>query len=132
MVKSIFFGLILCLLLSTCTKDHTGQSTCTGCVDTVSFRANIIPIFNQNCATSTSCHIGSNAVSGHFNLDSTVAYAQATQAGTGYVVPGNPVNSILYDQLMPGANQHMPIGSQLDNCSIQQVYCWIEQGALNN
>lgn len=118
-------------MLSGCAKDKAQTSTCTTCPAT-SFKADIIPIFNTNCATTTSCHHGSNAVSGHLDLDSTVAYAQATQAGTGYVKPNDANNSILYDQLFAGVGQHMPIGGQLDQCTMQKIYCWIQEGAPNN
>jgi len=133
MYRAIFTGISICILLSNCSKDHTLQTTgCTNCPDTVSFQFAIIPIFKQNCAINGTCHSGSNVQNGHFDLDSAVAYAQATQVGTGYVIPGNPINSILYDELSPGVNQHMPVGIQLDDCTIQEIYCWIKQGALNN
>ena len=123
--------LILAFILPGCAKDKSHTSTCTTCPAT-SFKSDIIPIFNTNCATTTACHHGSNAVSAHLDLDSSVAYAQATQAGTGYVKPNDANNSILYDQLFAGVGHHMPVGGQLDPCTMQKIYCWIQQGALNN
>ena len=128
---SIGICLILVVMLYSCAKDKTQANTCTTC-PTISFKADIIPIFNQNCATTTSCHHGSNAVSSHLDLDSAVAYSQATQAGTGYVKPNDANNSILYDQLFAGVGHHMPVGGQLDQCTMQKIYCWIQEGALNN
>ncbi len=132
MGRAIFTGIILMVVLGACTKNHPDSNTCTTCPATVSFKADIIPIFSQNCATTTTCHHGSNASSGHFNLDSAVAYSQATMSGTGYIIAGNANGSILYDQLLSTGNPHMPVGVQLDNCTIQKIYCWIEQGANNN
>jgi hypothetical protein len=122
----------LLVALSGCQKDKTANP-CNTC-STISFKADIIPIFNQSCATTTACHHGSYAANGHLNLDSAVAYAQITQAGTGYVKDSDAVNSIFYDELVSptNASTHMPIGIQLDQCTVQKVYCWIQQGALNN
>ncbi len=130
----ILLGLLWVVVLSGCQKDKTPTgSTCTTCSAT-SFKTDIIPILNQNCATSTACHQGSFAANGHLNLDSAVAYAQITAAGTGYIIDSNANNSIVYDELASPTNAgtHMPIGIQLDQCTVQKVYCWIQQGALNN
>ena len=80
------------------------------------------------------CHTGpANTAAGHVSLDSVLAYAQVTYPGKGYVVASYPNNSILYSQLLPGFPNHMPNnGGQLDDCTIQKIYCWIQQGALDN
>ncbi len=125
-------GIIWLLMLAGCVKDKSDTSTCTTCSAT-SFKTDIIPIFNQYCATA-GCHHGSYASNGHLNLDSAVAYAQITQAGTGYVIDSNANNSIFYDQIVSPVNAsgHMPTGSQLPPCLTQKIYCWIQQGARNN
>jgi hypothetical protein len=130
----VLVGMVGIIILSGCQKDKTPTgNTCTTCSAT-SFKADIIPILNQNCAGSTACHQGSFAANGHLNLDSTVAYAQLTAAGTGYVLDSNAVNSIFYDELASpiNASTHMPIGIVLDQCTVQKVYCWIQEGAPNN
>ena len=124
---AIFAALVLLLVLSNCSKDKGSTSNCQTC-STISFKADIIPIFKSNCALS-GCHLN---VAGHVNLDSAVAYTQITAPGKGYIVAGNPNNSILYMQLVPGGSPIMPPTGQLDACTSQKVYCWILQGALNN
>jgi hypothetical protein len=121
------------IMLSGCVKDKTQTTNCTTC-SAISFKSDIIPILNQNCATTTACHQGSSSGNGHLNLDSTVAYTALTQSGTGYVKDSNAINSIFYDEIASptNASTHMPIGIQLDQCTVQKVYCWIQEGAPNN
>lgn len=130
---AIWFWLVVVIALSGCTKDKTISTGCITC-PAISFKADIIPIFNHNCAATTVCHQGSFAGNGHLNLDSAVAYSQATEPGTGYVKDSDAVNSIIYDELASpvNASTHMPIGIQLDPCTVQKVYCWIQEGAPNN
>ena len=116
--------------ISSCTKDRTKDTSCATCPVT-SFKTDIVPIFTQSCAM-TACHTG-QFPAGNINLDPAVAYAQVTVQGKGYVNAGNPSTSILYGQLFAGATNHMPNnGQQLDPCDIQKIYCWINEGALNN
>ncbi|HWB63562.1 MAG TPA: c-type cytochrome domain-containing protein [Chitinophagales bacterium] len=122
-------GLFCLAVIGSCSKDQANKQNCGSC-PTVSFKADIIPVFMQNCALS-GCH---DAVTHEQNLDldSAVAYVNATRSGTGWVKPSDPANSILLSQLYAGSNNHMPVGGQLDDCTIQKVSCWISQGALNN
>ena len=132
MVRATLFGGILLVLLSACTKDKVPNNNCPATCPTISFKVDIIPIFRANCALS-GCHDASTSANKYVDLDSTNAYASATQAGTGYVVPYNPTYSILLGQLYAGVSNHMPNnGAQLDPCEIQDISCWIQQGALNN
>ena len=124
---AILAGLVLLLLLSECSKDKGNTSACQTC-STISFKADIIPIFKSNCALS-GCHLN---VSGQVNLDSAVAYTQIMQPGKGYIHAGDPGNSILYLQMVPGGSPIMPPTGQLDACTSHKIYCWILQGALNN
>ena len=127
--RAIVFGFILLALLSACTKDKS--ATCNTC-STVSFKSDVIPIFSANCSLPA-CHNSSTSANKYTDLDSAQAYASITRTGTGYVVPGNPSVSILLGQLYPNVSNHMPNnGGQLDDCSIQKISCWIQQGALNN
>ena len=128
MRRAILVCFILVALLSGCTRDEAVQ--CQNCA-AISFKTDIIPIFQVYCTTG--CHTGPlSTAKGHFSLDSAVAYSQATEPGAGYVVPGNANYSLIYSELLAGNSLHMPVGSQLDPCTIQKVYCWINQGALNN
>jgi hypothetical protein len=122
---------ILLAFATGCTKGK--NNTCQSCSVPVSFSMDIIPIFTTNCAiTGSPCHAsGSN--SGGLGLDSAVAYAQSTDPVKGFVIAGKPSSSILYTQLPAGAVNHMPLNrKQLDDCDIQKIYCWINQGAVNN
>lgn len=131
MSKALLAAFFL-LILSACSRDKTGNNTCASTCDTISFKADIIPIFTVNCALS-GCHNVANGTNHYVNLDSAQAYASITQTGTGYIVAGNPSYSVLLGQLYRGATEHMPNnGGQLDACDIQKISCWIQQGALNN
>ena len=132
MGRMFFFSSVLLLLFSACAKDKVANNNCPTTCPNVSFKAIIIPIFRANCAIS-GCHDVATSANKYVDLDSTHAYTSATQAGTGYVVAGNPSYSILLGQLYPGVANHMPNnGAQLDDCTIQDISCWIQQGALNN
>ena len=131
MYRIVLVGFLLLWCLASCTKDNASNSSCAAC-GSISFRADIIPIFFSQCAKS-GCHTGQPAMAaGHISLDSAIAYGQATYPGKGYVNAGNPNSSILYSQLLSGSINHMPVGGQLDPCTIQKIYCWIQQGALDN
>jgi hypothetical protein len=128
MCRAILVCLIIVVFLSGCTRDEA--PLCQTC-PTISFRTDIIPIFQTYCTAG--CHTGPvSSAKGHFTLDSAVAYSQATEAGTGYVVAGNANYSLLYSELLAGNSLHMPVSYQLDPCTIQKIQCWINQGALNN
>jgi|GEM_PF-65653 len=121
----------LMLFLSACAKDKAPGVTCQDCTVNVSFNTEVIPILSANCAT-TGCHTGAATSAQNISFDSAVAYTQATARGR-YIVAGNANQSIFYSQLLPGAINHMPNnGIQLTACDIQKIYCWINQGALNN
>ena len=131
MGRAIMFGLVLLLFFSACSKSKTTTQVCQTC-PTISFKSDIIPIFKANCALS-GCHITATGSNDNVALDSAEAYASIMHPGTGYIIAGNPSNSILLGQLYAGVSNHMPNnGTQLDNCTIQKISCWIQQGALNN
>jgi hypothetical protein len=123
---------IIILLLASCTRDTAYYNPCPSCPSNISFRTAIIPIFTANCST-VGCH---NATTDAFslNLDSAHAYAAATEPGTGNVSPGNAEGSLLYTILLGTAgSHHMPLDAPpLSPCEIQDIGCWINQGALNN
>ena len=132
MWRAIGICIIIIVYMSSCTKDTAVYSPCPDCPSNISFSNAIIPVFKAYCAT-VGCHTGpATSAPGRISLDSAIAYAQATHPGTGYVVAGNADFSLLYSQLQAGAPNHMPVGGQLDQCDIQKIQCWINQGALNN
>lgn len=132
MSRAILVIAVLVCLTTGCTRDTAPGIVCQSCAaNAVSFSNDIIPIFNANCNIS-GCH---NTIddAGRVNLDPANAYATVTEPGKGYVVKNNANYSLLYSQLLVGANNHMPNnGRQLDACDIQKIYCWINQGGLNN
>ena len=131
--KVLVVCVIMMVIISACTRDEASVFTCQPCsASTISFSKEIIPIFHTSCAVS-GCHTGPAASApGQVSLDSAVAYTQATHPGKGYVNTGDPNSSLLYSELLAGSFNHMPVGGQLDACSIQKIFCWIQQGGLNN
>lgn len=117
--------LILPLVLVQCSRPKEGLS----CTATVSFRQDIIPIFQAHCAIS-GCHTGSNPT-GYLKLDSAVAYADL-QSGS-YFHAGQANYSILYNQVTGGGGARiMPPTGQLPDSLTNRIYCWIQQGAQDN
>lgn len=128
MCRTILVCMILIAFIPGCTRDEAVQ--CQNC-PAISFKTDIMPIFQTYCTVG--CHTGPiRTAKGHFSLDSAIAYSQATEPGTGYVVAGNANYSLLYSELLVGNSLHMPISTQLDPCTIRKIQCWINQGALNN
>ena len=129
--------LLFCILSYSCEYNHleqikpsSGANTCAP-PDTVSFAKDIVPIFTNNCAL-IGCHSGTTPQSS-LDLEASVAYAQLMRKGTGYVNTQNPGSSIVYNSLVTTnpANK-MPQNGKLDDCSINLVLQWIQQGAKNN
>ena len=95
--------------------------------DTVSFKKNIIPIFNIYC-NSSNCH-GGNFPQGNFSLEPSVAYQHLwnkSMIDTLY-----PERSVLYAQ-MNGGNMIMPPSGRIDSFYVKEVLKWIQQKAKNN
>jgi len=130
------FGLIG--ISTQCTYDKWPEAPKTSVPDTVSFNKQLLPLFIAYC-TSGPCH-NSNYNSYNpkavFSLDSAVAYSSLLYVGRGYVVPGNPGTSVLYQDVndresslygMP-QNPYPPLSA----VQVQEIYKWIQQGAKNN
>ena len=131
MYRAILVSIILIGALSSCTKAKAPGMSCQDCTVNVSFNQEIIPILTANCAI-TACHTGSASGALNISYDSAVAYASATARGR-YILAGNANASLFYTQLISGANNHMPNnGGQLSPCDLQKIFCWINQGALDN
>lgn len=117
----------LATVLLCCSCNHE-EAACTP-PTTVSFSQDIVPIFNKNCNTS-GCHLGTSAA-GNLNLEASVAYAQLSKRGKGYIDTLTPQYSILYASMNATTNP-MPPNGKLDNCTLGLVLRWIEQKAKNN
>lgn len=131
-VRSTLFILVLIAIVSfqSCTYDVLEKEPCTDVIpDSVSFSANILPLFRANCSLS-GCHSGS-IPAGSLNLEDSQAYTQLTQSGTDYINTATPKISLLYMQ-MTSVTEPMPPTGPLDECRINLVLKWIEQGAKNN
>lgn len=109
------------LILSSCYKDNEEElyPGGTDCItENVSFAQTIWPVVNNNCV---SCHSGAGASAG-ISLSS---HSEIVAAIDG----GRFLGAIRHDQGFSA----MPQGaSKLNDCSIQQIEAWVQQGKLNN
>jgi len=136
MISTKQFKVMLLLILIgsitffSCTYRKLNIEPCEGIIpDTVSFNADILPVFRSYCSTS-GCHSGSQP-EGNLNLEDSVAYSQLHTPGRGYINTTKPEISVLYTQMI-STTQPMPPTGNLDDCRINLVLKWIEQGAINN
>jgi hypothetical protein len=87
----------------------------------VSFKTDLMPVFNKNCALS-GCHVSG----GHKPyLSADLSYTQITNGGFVNLVV--PKQSIIYQMINGEMKIYMP--SATDR---QKVYDWIRNGAPNN
>jgi hypothetical protein len=133
MIKQpIFFILVLLafspvFFLGSCTNENLVPSC-----DTLnmSYSQNIVPILRNNCYT---CHSKGNTVGSIGipldNYDSVKHFIVPHAPNKSWLV-GNirhaPPDSLYYYVPMPYMQP------KLDNCSINQIIAWINQGAFNN
>jgi uncharacterized membrane protein len=82
--------------------------------NSISLTDNIIPIINQNCAVS-GCHV---AGSSRVNLSVKENILQRA----------NQIRSFTQSDFMPPQGS----GKQLSNVEKEMIFCWVEQGALDN
>lgn len=129
MARSLFTGMIISLLFCACKHDALPVSEGCNIPDTVSFRNDVMQLFNAHCNTA-GCHTGSQPQGG-LNLDSLHAYAALTRQGSGYVDTVNPLRSLLYAQ-MTSASTPMPPTGNLPKCSTDLIIKWMMQGARDN
>lgn len=119
--------MILSLALADCTKPKAKAEI--ACTTTISFRQDIIPIFNSYCAIPA-CHTGANPT-GFLNLDSAAAYDNLRRGS--YFHAYQPQYSTLYNKVTGGGGAGiMPPTGQLPASLTDKIYCWIQQGALDN
>jgi hypothetical protein len=112
--------------------------TCQGCGPTVSFAAQVQPIFNADCTSN--CHSG-NRPAGNLSLVSGAAYAElvnvvSTCGGKKQVDPGSPSTSYLVNKVtgvgMCSGGIMPKMGGELTTAQIAAIRAWICQGAPNN
>ena len=106
------------------TNDQNGNT-----VDTVSYSADIQPIFNFNC-TAFGCH-GANPPSG-LELTSYAKFAEGGISGPAFVA-GNSNNSLIIKRLEGRIGPRMPLnGVPLGSKQIQNIKDWIDEGGKDN
>lgn len=131
-MKSIFIyttGIMLLAVvaLSSCYKDIIVPELGSGPDDlppkSVSFKAELAPMFNTSCALA-GCHVsGAHAP----YLTTTSAFAEILNGG--FVNLANPKESKLYTMITGEMAQYMPAPIKENT---QKVYDWIRNGAPNN
>ena len=100
-----------------CKKDVAAVPIPPECLDTISYSNFVQPLIDANCTTS-GCHDASSAGGYTFMTYINVS----TNADAIY-------SAISHD----GTLTNMPLGSpKINDSLIQQVYCWIAQGTLDN
>lgn len=105
---------------------------------TVSFSADVQPIFTNSCALS-GCHSGPSPSSG-LSLEAGVSHAEivngnAIQSVLNLITPGSPDDSYLYQKILPSGNRvggRMPLSGSITQAEIDIIATWITEGAENN
>jgi hypothetical protein len=132
---ALWLGLVWLVTISGC-SDHGTDPTKNDTVDpaTVSFAADLQPVFDLNCGT---CHAAGG--NGGLDLRQGVAWGNLVgAAAVGYaqqrVVPGRPDLSLLYLKLSGsvGVGDRMPLGGALPANELENVRIWIVEGARDN
>jgi hypothetical protein len=127
--RAALMALICILITLSCSRNQSNpvvQAPCT-LPDTVSFKNDIVPVFEISCDQPT-CHSGTDS-KGRTNLEPAYAYNNLFKHKL--IDTLSPTQSQLYERLV-SPNSSMPPGIYLDNCTIQTILKWIEQGAHNN
>jgi hypothetical protein len=91
--------------------------------DEVSFKDDIIPIFNSSCNT-TGCH-----TAGHFAVDLTPENAYQDLFAKNMIIQDDPGASPLYTKLVETGGTH---DGRSTPSQQQLILKWLEQGALDN
>ncbi|MFN8438571.1 MAG: hypothetical protein U0V72_13190 [Cytophagales bacterium] len=119
------------IFLFSCKKKEKNVAQVCNSKDTVSFHADIKPLLTLNCALS-GCHMG-NSPSGGLNLESDKAYIELTNIKSGYIDTLAPKRSLLYSSLVSTDNPMPPKPfSKLNDCDIQLIVQWMQEGGKNN
>jgi hypothetical protein len=113
---------VLCVVLISCLTTgcyYDNEEYLYGTCDTtsVTFSQDIKPILDANCIN---CHSG-----GAINLTTYDGVKAKVSDSTLY-------KSISYSYSGANSSKNMPSSGKLDDCSINKVKAWIDEGALNN
>ncbi len=94
---------------------------------TVSFANDILPIMNTSCGAQRSdCHQNNATASG---------YGLANYTDVDFTVVDNGdvfLKSITHDPSIPSKWMPKGVSSKIDDCSIQKIEAWLNQGRPNN
>lgn len=115
---------LLVMVLASCYKDIIKPELAAdpdGPPQPVSFKTELAPLFNTNCALA-GCHV-SGAHKPYLATD--ISYQQIVNGG--FVNTALPKESILYKMINGEMSQYIP--AKADR---QKVYDWIRNGAPNN
>jgi hypothetical protein len=95
----------------------------------VSFKSDLLPVFQTKCALNSGCHLGTNAGNQHIDFTDSAAYITLVNKHLLNVM--NPSGSILYAEVQSKAMPKFP-DSPLSFAEQQIILQWLEQGARNN
>lgn len=112
-MKNVLFVAFTSVLFTSCTKDRTSIEPSTTCLDSVSFKQQILPFILQKCSK---CHA---PAAGSVPVLSTYQEISKNADAIFASLKGSPV-------LMPMGKELLP------DSLIQQFDCWIKQGKLEN
>jgi hypothetical protein len=119
---SMFLFVAMALVMTGCYKNVISpESDPDGPPQSVSFKQDLAPLFQSNCALS-GCHV-SGAHKPYLTSD--ISYQQIV--GGGFVNTVVPKASILYEKVNGEMSEYIP--SKSDK---QKVFDWIRNGAPNN
>ncbi|MCK6588826.1 MAG: hypothetical protein HUU21_34500 [Polyangiaceae bacterium] len=164
----VSLALAIPLSVAGCSDDTTAGSACydyasfNGMSPAVSFKTDVLPVFQTSCGLSASCHgTPMNSLPGqpYFGPPNSAGPASASdidairaeiidvnatkESGMKIVAPGDPANSFVMhkidntlgcDALSCGGNcgQSMPPGAPLTETQRDAIRRWIAQGAKND
>lgn len=110
------------------------QAAADPCATPVDYEKTIQPIFSSTCALG-GCHKGPSGVLG-LVLDAGASYdlivdKAAQGSSKKLIAPGDPDASFLFDRVRAadGASIMPPVGDPVPAAQVEQIRCWIQQGA---
>jgi len=93
----------------------------------VSFKNDVLPIFEAQCRT---CHSEQNTFGGWDSSSYETVMSSGKDAPV--IIPNDTLNSILLQRIMGTSGNKMPPKNDLDQADIQIILNWIAAGALDN
>lgn len=125
---------LVVLAVAACQSDKIDNSTIVDPGPSVSFAADIQPIFNRSCG-GVGCHIGEATNGVNLTNYESVMASEGLQYDGPTVVAGRAVSSPLLDKISPNPEfgSRMPLGQgALPSEDIALIRAWINDGAQNN